>query len=469
MMNNQTELFEQIQQAGQGHILRFREELSESSGERLLSQIKTVDFTLLARLIEEYVKSPGPAAADRKLEPTEVITLPGTALGKKRASEARQAGEAALRNGKVACLLVAGGQASRLGYDGPKGAFKVGPVSGKSLFQLYAERILFLNRRYNIQLPWYIMTSETNDGQTRDIFTQNQFFGLPENTLDFFEQMMIPAVDFNGRVLMRAKDTIFMNPAGNGVCILALKKSGILNTMKEQGIEHIFYFQVDNVLANIADPVFIGYHILDKTDVSTKVVAKCYSEEKLGVVGKVNGKFGIIEYTELSEEQMSARGDDGSLRFGFGTIGVYVFKRDFLEKVNEDFNLPFHLARKAISCLDESGDLIQPTAPNGIKFETFIFDVLPQARKASAVEVVREEEYLPLKNKEGENSPTTVRRGMINLHASWLEAAGIKVPRDENGQVEGVVEISPAFAPDRESFVEKVDKSLAFDGRLYIK
>lgn len=468
-MTSQTELFEQIQQTGQGHILHFWDELPEPARDRLLNQIRTVDFTLLARLIEKHLKSPESAAANKRLEPTEVITLPGTTSEKKRRAEAGQTGEAALRKGKVACLLVAGGQASRLDYDGPKGAFKVGPVSGKSLFQLFAERILFLNRRYDIQISWYIMTSRTNDGQTRDFFAQNRFFGLPEERVSFFEQMMMPALDFNGRLILSARDAIFMNPAGNGVCPLSLKKSGALEAMKKEGIEYVFYFQVDNVLAKIADPVFIGYHILDQTEASTKVVAKLHPEEKMGVVGQVNGRFGIIEYSELSEEQMYARKDDGSLRFGYGTIGIYIFGRDFLEKVAGNFNLPFHVARKAIPYLDEAGNLIRPTQPNGIKFETFIFDMLPQARKASAVEVVREEEYLPLKNKEGENSPATVKNGLINLYASWLEAAGIKVPRDDQGEVAGVVEISPIFALDRESFVEKVDKSLVFDGKLYIK
>ncbi|MEW5767143.1 MAG: UDPGP type 1 family protein [bacterium] len=468
-MNHQPEFFKQIQQAGQGHILRFWNELPEPARERLLNQIRTIDFTLLARLIEEHLKSLESAVAHKKLEPTGVITLPETTSAKKRRAEARQAGEAALRQGKVACLLVAGGQASRLGYDGPKGAFKVGPISGKSLFQLFGERILALNRIYHTQIPWYIMTSETNDGQTRDFFAQNRFFGLPEDMVGFFKQMMMPAVDFNGRLILSDKGNIFMNPAGNGVCPLALKKSGALEAMQEEEIEHVFYFQVDNALANIADPVFIGYHILDQTEVSTKVVAKLYPEEKMGVVGQINGRFGIIEYSELSEEQMYARKDNGSLRFGYGTIGIYVFSREFLEKVAEGFNLPFHAARKAIPCLDESGGLIQPTAPNGIKFETFIFDMLPQAGKASAIEVVREEEYLPLKNKEGENSPTTVTRGLINLYALWLEAAEIKVPRDDQGEVAGVVEISPIFALDRESFVEKVDKNITFDGRLYIE
>lgn len=464
-------IIEQVQHVGQGHILRFLDQLSDVEKEHLLTQIKAIDFNLLDRLIKEQILS-SQQHEDKRFESVgdRIVTMPRTREEERMTEEAKQIGQTALRQGKIAYLLVAGGQGSRLGFNGPKGSFKIGPVSGKSLFQIYAERILAINQRYNLEVPWYIMTNPINHPQTYNLFQQNNFFGLQEDKIHFFEQMMMmPSVDFNGRLLMQTKDTLFMNPPGNGVCISLLKKNGFLEDMKGQGIEHIFYFQVDNALANITDPAFIGYHILNQSDVSTKVIAKTHPEEKMGVIGQVNGRFGIIEYTELSKEQMYAKERDGRLRFWAGTIGIYLFRLDFMERVADNLNLPFHKAIKAIPYLDESGQLIHPDRPNGIKFETFIFDFLPQAKHALAVEVNRSEEYSPLKNREGEHSPEIVKRDLVNLYASWLESAGIDFKRKPNGQIKGLVEISPLFALDRESFVERVDKSLIFNRELYLE
>jgi UDP-N-acetylglucosamine/UDP-N-acetylgalactosamine diphosphorylase len=356
-----------------------------------------------------------------------------------------------------------------LGSNGPKGTLPIAPISGKSVFQLHAEKIRAIQQKYDTCIPWYIMTSETNDRMTQEFFHSHRFFGLDSRQVCFFTQGMLPAVDLHGKLLMNSKSNIVMSPNGHGGTIIALREKGVLKDMEARGVKNIFYHQVDNVLIKIADPVFIGYHLKNEAEMSLKIVKKCHPEEKVGVVVHSNGHLRVIEYSELSREDMYARNGNGTLKYDAGNIAVHMIRVDFLEKIYQHGDaLPFHSALKKVPCLDEKGDTISPEKNNAIKFESFIFDVLKHVEKGVIMEALREDEFSPIKNMEGENSPATARQDMINLFGRWLRNAGISVPTDSQGNVIGLIEINPCFALDEVEFRNKIDKRLQFHGNLIL-
>ncbi|MFQ6112729.1 MAG: UTP--glucose-1-phosphate uridylyltransferase, partial [bacterium] len=418
LSNNSEEnkLINQVYECGQGHVFRFWDELNEGARRALLTQLKAIDFDLLAELYRKFIQTPGGHKIQGELEPADFIAIPKTAQEKEAATQARLTGERALRQGRVAVFLVAGGQGTRLGYSGPKGKFPISPIKDKSLFQLHGEKILAMSRKYNVTIPWYIMTSETNHQETVDFFAAHGYFGLNPDDVMFFPQEMVPALDPSGRLILDARDHVFTNPNGHGGSLSALKKSGALDDMRRRGIDLIFYFQVDNVLVKICDPVFLGYHIQQQAQMSAKVVAKTDPYEKVGVLGRINGRLEVIEYSDLSDEQKEARNPDGSLEFGAGSIAIHVLDVEFVEQENKGgLRLPWHVAHKKIPYINEKGKLIEPESPNGYKFETFVFDALGDAEKVVILEVKREEEFSPVKNARGVDSPATARRDMNNL------------------------------------------------------
>jgi len=433
-----------LEKSDQSHVLRFWDKLNDSQRTKLLQQISGIDFNLITRLTQQALDVKENAAVSIELEPAEFISLQER---KSRDREALPAGEDALRSGKVAAFLVAGGQGTRLGYDGPKGIYPVTPVKKKSLFQLHAEKLLAMATRYGQVIPWYIMTSETNHAATESFFRENGYFGYDAENIMFFSQEMIPAIDRRGKLILDAPHHIFSNPNGHGGSLKALWQSGALADMKKRGVEIIFYFQVDNVLTRICDPVYLGYHILGNSEMSNKVVRKKSAEEKMGVLCKINGKLGLIEYSDISDDDMHAREPDGSLRFWAGNIATHILSVSFVERENKDgFRLPYHIAEKNIPYLNDTGELITPGEKNGIKFETFVFDALQDAERSVSIEVVRREEFSPLKNREGDNSPETVRRALNNLYGSWLAAAGYNLKKDRAGSLLADLEISPLVA-----------------------
>ena len=459
------EIVDWAYEAGQGHVFRFWDELSQDQREGLLDQLASIDLEFLNRLINECIFYPV-REKTHEFSPAPFIRIPKTNEESLRREEARELGEEALRKRKVACFLVAGGQSTRLGYDSPKGTFPIGPVTKKSLYQLHAEKILALRRRYKTKIPWYIMTSPSTDVATKDFFKQHNFFGLSREDVRFIVQGMLPSVDFEGKLLMDAKDHIVMSPNGHGGTIKALKESGVLGQMVEEGIEQIFYFQVDNPLIKIADPVFLGYHLKEDADMSFKVVQKRDPLEKVGVVGYIDDRLGVIEYSELPISLAEQKNPDGTLRFRAGSIAIHILKVDFMKR--KDFNLPCHAAKKRIAFIDEGEILYRPDEPNGIKFETFIFDALSLAERSVIMEVVRSEEFSPLKNQKGPSSPEVVKQNMINLYANWLEEAGIGITRDSLGRIKGVIEVNPLYALDKEELIKKIDKNIVFDEELYL-
>jgi len=396
------------------------------------------------------------------LEPADFIPLPKIPEEKQAWRRAREIGEDALRGGRVAAFLVAGGQGSRLGFDGPKGKFAISPLRGKTLFQLHAEKILALGRKYGRTIPWYIMTSKTNHKETVDFFKSNDFFGLESDHVSFFEQEMIPALGAEGQLLLESPGTVFMNPNGHGGSLSALKRSGALTDMRTRGVDLIYYFQVDNVLINICDPVFLGHHLEGGAEMSAKIVAKTDPDEKVGVLARVDGRLGVVEYSDLPDAAKRAIDADGSLRFRAGSIAIHVFNREFVERETAGrLRLPWHVAHKKIACLNRAGQRVDPEKPNGYKFETFVFDALGDAHKVRFLEVSREDEFSPVKNAEGQSSPETARRDMVRQFKRWLQAAGASVPQ-------GAVEISPLFALESAELKDKLAMIPMTDGDLYL-
>jgi UDP-N-acetylglucosamine/UDP-N-acetylgalactosamine diphosphorylase len=432
---------------GQGHVFRFWKELAAGERAALLEQLARIDFGLVRRLAGEHVldaAGPREAAAAGKLEPAPVIRLPATEAERREAAAARARGEEILRAGKVAAFVVAGGQGTRLGFDGPKGTFAIGPVTGRTLFQLHAEKLLAISRRHGRPVPWYIMTAESNHDATTAFFEKHGHFGLPASDVFFFQQEMVPAVDRQGKVLLETRGRVFTSPSGHGGSLLALHKSGALADMRRRGIEHIFYFQVDNPLLVLCDPLFIGRHALAEAEMSSKVVRKTGPEEKVGVYGLRDGKLTVIEYSDLPPAEARATLPDGSLKYWAGSIAIHVLAPEFVERLNQGgFGLPFHRAEKAIPHVNERGEVVKPEDKNGIKFETFVFDALAETRRSVTMEVDRSLEFSPVKNATGVDSVDQARRDVTAMYLRWLEGAGAAVERAADGTFAGHVELSP--------------------------
>lgn len=413
---------------GQAHVFRFWESLDAAGRARLAAQADALDLGALARAFAAARRPAGPPPGS--VEPPEVIAHP--ALGGDPAffAEARAAGEDWLANGRVAALVVAGGQGSRLGLAGPKGALPLGPVTGRSLFGLQAQRLRGLARRYGRPLPWLVMTSDATDAATRALFAREADFGLPAGTVRFFRQASLPVLDPEGRLLLAAPDRIAEAPDGHGGALPALVESGALAWAEERGVEVLFHYQVDNPLLPVGDPWLLGAHRLHRAEMSSKVVRRRAPGERLGTVLRENGRLRVREYSELGEPERSARGPDGELRFFAGSIGVHTYAPALVRRLTRDAarTLPLHAASKIVPGLDAAGRPFAPEAPNAIKLERFVFDALPHARRAALVEARREVEYSPVKSPRGGESPETARRALEALYRGWLAQAGVEAP-----------------------------------------
>lgn len=437
-------------EAEQGHVFRFYDDLSAEQRSTLLAQLRSVDLPLVKRLIETHLAVAAPSHAP-KLAPASVIGVPTDKKAKADEAASRAVGEAALRAGRVAVVIVAGGQATRLGYDAPKGCFPIGPVSAKSLFQVHAEKVLALARRYGRAVPLLVLVSPDNHVPTLRFFEQHAYFGLAPDDVAFFEQGMLPALDRDGRLLLAERGRIFLSPDGHGGVYRALVGSGVLERMKKRGVDTLFYFQVDNPMVKVADPVFLGHHLRQEAEMSLKVVAKRDAAEKVGVFAEVDGRPGIVEYSDLSAAQRDAKDRAGRLVYGAGSVAIHAFSVAFFERLGRgSLELPYHVARKKVPYVDDAGDIVTPNEPNGVKFESFVFDGLALAKRTLAMEVLRSDEFAPVKNKTGEDSAESCRAAWSELHRGWLKQAGIPV-------ADGMpAEVGPLLALDAEELVAKV-------------
>ncbi|MGA0369611.1 MAG: UTP--glucose-1-phosphate uridylyltransferase, partial [Kiritimatiellia bacterium] len=432
-----SELRTAFEHAGQGHVFRFWDQLSSSEQAALLKRASEIDLSELRNLIDLHLGEGGEAHAEfTGLEPAPFIPLPEHGGDAAKWEEAEQRGAEAIRAGRVAAFTVAGGQGTRLGYDGPKGTFPVTPVTGKTLFQVFAEKILRASARFETRIHWFILTSEINNQATEAAFQENGFFGLDPDQVHFIVQGLVPAVDREGKILMSGPGTPAMTPDGHGGSLRALVRSGAVAKMKELGVDCVSYFQVDNPLLPCIDPAFIGFHLLGNSECSSKMIPKAYPLEKVGHFCVRDGKTLVIEYSDLPEALQQERLDDGSLRFVAGSVAIHVFDRGFIERVGgnqSDVALPFHRADKKIPFVDAEGRAVKPEQPNGVKFEMFVFDALPMAKNPVIIEGDRGENFSPVKNAEGVDSPKTCKQDQLRQFAGWLQAAGVDLPRDEEG------------------------------------
>ena len=431
---NYSEASKVLASCGQEHLLAYWKKLSKTERTELLKQIESINPDDLKRCSEALGKG-GDVPDSLKGVAPKVATLKGAALAK-----AVAAGEKELRAGKVAALLVAGGQGSRLGYDGPKGCYSIGPVSGAPLFYFHARKILARSIRYGAAIPFYVMTSEANNAATVACFEENDYFGLNPEDVFFFTQGMWPGMTKDGKVILDAPGHVFMSPDGHGGLLAALKRSGALADMKKRGIRSVFFFQVDNPLVEIADPAFIGHHVLEKSEYSLKLCAKRDPYEKVGMPMRFGSVYRMVEYTEMTDEQCNRRGKNGELYFKYGSPAIHVFDRAFLER-EASKPMPLHLAFKKIPTV-ENGKVVKPAEPNGYKFEKFIFDILPNAKRAAFLAFEQKDEFSPVKNAEGADSPDTCRADMRAKWVKWLDEAGVKIASDLP------VEIDPVYASD---------------------
>ncbi len=449
-------LRDQFAKAGQEQVFRFWDELDADGRARLLSQAREIDLREIEELVEIHLGAESAPAEDfSDLEPAQVLPWKTNADGEALRAEAREIGEFALRDGRVAAFTVAGGQGTRLGYDGPKGTLRVGPVSGNSLFGVFADKLHFARARHGASIPWLILTSRANHKATEAFFVENGFFGFSPEDVFFLQQGRMPAVDLDGKIMLEAKDAVAMSPDGHGGSLRALCRSGAVRVLEERGIDVISYFQVDNPLVRAIDPVFIGHHLRNESTMSSKMIPKNDPKEKVGVFCVQNGKTRVVEYSDLPDRMANQRNADGALRFNAGSIAIHLLGTGFVRSVGEGgLRLPFHRADKKVNTVNEKGEPVKPDQPNGVKFEMFVFDALPFADNPLVMETRREEEFSPVKNAEGTDSPETCRRDQLRRAARWVKAAGIEVKTDDQGVPEMEFEISERFAADAETFVE---------------
>jgi UDP-N-acetylglucosamine/UDP-N-acetylgalactosamine diphosphorylase len=439
------ELYKKLSAHGQEHLLTFWDEVSDEQRRSLAEEIRRVDFALVERLFRDQTSGEDWATKAERATPPPAARLNGhdNAFSK---AEAIERGREALSRGEVAVVIVAGGQGTRLGFDHPKGLFPIGPVSGSSLFRILFEKVLATGRRYGGRVPLWVMTSSATHDETSAYLESHRFFGLPPDDVRLFCQGQMPAVDLEtGKLLLASKHELALSPDGHGGMLAALDKSGGLDELNRRAIRHLFYCQVDNPLAPVCDPEFIGYHLLSRSELSTQVVAKQAPLEKVGNVVMVDGRMAIIEYSDLPEPIAHKRNADGSLYLWAGNTGIHVFDVSFLRRMSSSATaLPFHLARKKVAYVNSAGELIEPEAPNALKFERFIFDLLPAAERGFVMEIDARRTFAPVKNASGEprDTPESVQAQMIDLHREWLIAAGAKV------QSGAPVEICPLFALD---------------------
>lgn len=450
-------LIEKFQRAGQGQVFAFFAAASPEEQRRLLDEAAEVDLDEITRLTRTLLGKQGAAVNLDGLAPAPYEKRPEHGGDAAAWEQARAAGEAVLRAGRVAAFTVAGGQGTRLGYDGPKGTFAVTPVREKTLFQVFAEKILAAGRRYGRPPHWFIMTSHANHAATEAFFAAHQFFGLDRARVHFFRQGRMPAVDFNGKILLETKTSLALSPDGHGGSLRALERSGALDLMQREGVDTLSYFQVDNPLVCCVDPAFIGWHHLRGSEMSSKMVAKAYAEEKVGVFCRQGGKLVVVEYSDLPLALQRETDAAGGLRYVAGSIAIHVLDRDFVRRMaagGEGVALPFHRADKKIPTVDAAGAPVRPEKPNGVKFELFVFDAKPFARSPLVIETLRADEFSPVKNAEGADSPLTCRQDQLRQFARWLRAAGGAVETDATGLPTVPFEVSPLFGYDEESFGE---------------
>ena len=390
---------ETIKKYGQEQLLRFESELTDEQKKKLYSQIESLDFDLLKNIEEKPALNKGVISPLKAMELTEINAY---------REELKNIGLDAIRNGKVGAVMLAGGMGTRLGSDNPKGMYNVGITRKLYIFQCLINNLFDVVHESGSYIPLFIMTSDLNYESTTEFFEDKDYFGYPKDYVHFFKQEMAPACDYNGKVFLEAKDKVAVSPNGNGGWFLSMMRTGMLEKVKDYGIEWLNIFAVDNVCQRICDPAFIGATIKKDKTVGAKVVRKATPDERVGTICLEDGKPSIIEYYELTDEMAEERDERGERVYNFGVILNYLFRVDELEEIVKK-SLPYHVVEKKIPYIDENGNFVKPESPNGYKFEQLVLDMIHLAASCLPYEVEREREFAPIKNKTGIDSVESAR------------------------------------------------------------
>jgi UDP-N-acetylglucosamine/UDP-N-acetylgalactosamine diphosphorylase len=459
--DRRSELQGKLAPIGQEHLLAFWDRLSADERQRLARQVDELDPELFRELQGEFRASQNSGDSERskwaalagRADSPPAMRLDGSGVPF-TPDQARAKGAEILRAGQVGMILVAGGLGTRLGFDQPKGMFPLGPLSGRTLFQILLEQLQAVALRYGVQIPLYVMTSPATDEVTRPFLVEHRWFGLPAGEARIFCQATMWAVDDRfDRMLLETPSSLFVGPDGHGGMLAALAKSGCLADAQQRGVKYFFYGQIDNPLLQICDELLLGSHALAGSEMTTQVVQKRDPLERVGNVVSIDGKVQVIEYSDLPAEFARQKDRDGSLKLWAGSLAVHAFNVEFLARAaSQKSALPFHYARKKVACLDANGNTIEPDRPNAIRFERFIFDLLPLARQALVVEADPSEAFAPVKNSDDEptDNPRTAKSAMIELHRRWLREAGVNVADDV------AVEINPLWASTTEQIRQRL-------------
>ncbi|KAI9791712.1 MAG: UDP-N-acetylglucosamine pyrophosphorylase [Peltula sp. TS41687] len=449
-------------EANQGHVFSFYDSLSSSEKGVLYDQLSSIDPHQINDIVKKTLNRPTDV---KDSQATTLEPLPESATAsildsnKEAIEEWNNHGLELIAENKVAVVLMAGGQGTRLGSSAPKGCYNIGLPSQKSLFQIQAERIIRLQQlaqkrhgKDQAVIPWYIMTSGPTRAPTEKFFADHKYFGLDKKDVTIFEQGVLPCISNEGKILLESKSKVAVAPDGNGGLYKALITSSVIGDMRTRGIQHIHAYCVDNCLVRVADPVFIGFAASKDIDIATKVVRKRNAAESVGLIVSKNGKPDVVEYSEIDKATAEAKDpkQPDVLKFRAGNIVNHYYSYRFLESIPKwAHQLPFHVARKKIPCVDtESGQSVKPEKPNGIKLEQFVFDVFPQLelRRFACMEVKREDEFSPLKNAKGtgEDDPDTSRADLLQQGRRFIEAAGATVVSESDNNAG--VEVSPLIS-----------------------
>lgn len=393
------EAYAKLEQYGQLHVLDCYEELTQEQQQILLDQIAATNFEMLKYCKNNTTNQKG------KITPLAAMQLDEIEKNRKQYTET---GLTAIREGKVAAVLLAGGMGTRLGSDNPKGMYDIGITRPVYIFQRIIENMLDVVRQADAWVHLFVMTSDKNHAITKAFFEEKNYFGYKKEYVHFFMQDMVPASDFEGKVYMEEKGKICTSPNGNGGWFSSMNKWGLLELVRSEGIEWLNVFAVDNVLQRIADPCFVGATIANDCVAGAKVVKKQAPDERVGVLCLEDGKPSIVEYYEMTEELLAARDEKGEPAYNFGVILNYIFREKELEEIM-DGQLPLHVVEKKIPHIDADGNYIEPTEPNGYKYETLVLDMIHQVDNCLPYEVDRQKEFAPIKNAAGVDSVETAR------------------------------------------------------------
>jgi len=493
-MSRYDALKSKFSKAGQGQVFTFWEKLSEDERERLLDQLERIDVERVNDIYKKAIKADEDAknTSSDAIEPLPEDAFESTVGAEGKEAEYRKTGLRAIAEGEVAVLLMAGGQGTRLGSSDPKGCYDIGLPSKKSLFQIQAEKIKRLQvvaekecskPAGSVVIRWYIMTSDPTHDATRAFFGWGKKgerldtgkpanFGLSEEQVIFFKQGVLPCLSTDGKILLESTGKVAVAPDGNGGLYAALRTPlkkqtnnidapSIISDLRTRNIQNVHAYCVDNCLVKVADPVFVGYCISKQAECGAKVVPKAYPTESVGVVARKDGKYSVVEYSEITSEQAEkVDAKTGALAFRAANIANHFYTTTFLERTREMENsMAFHIARKKIPSV--AIDTGAQGKTDGMKLEMFVFDVFPFAEQFAVLEVAREEEFSPLKNAPGTmaDNPETSRRDLLAQQKRFLENAGASLK-------EGVeVELSPLLSYSGEGLESAKGKTFEKSGK----